>query len=100
MVMSCHKEVTRDTDTMPATERHDWDVLKSFLPCGWQEQAKELGAFQRSRKVQDPEALPRLLLIHVVGGCSLRMTALRASAAGVRDLSDVALLLRLRHAEQ
>ena len=35
----------------------DWDVLQSFLPQGWQEQAKELGALRRCRKFADEEAL-------------------------------------------
>ena len=85
-----------DTDAMRPAELDDWEVLKSFLPDGWQAQAKALGAFQRSRKVKDAEALLRLLLIHVAGDCSLRMTALRAEQAGLCDLSDVAVLLRLR----
>ena len=38
----------------------------------------------------------RLILIHVAGDCSLRMTALRAGQAGLCDLSDVAVHLRLR----
>jgi hypothetical protein len=96
MAMSCHTEVAMDTETMLPAELNDWEVLKSFLPDGWQEQAKALGAFQRSRKVNDPEALLRLLLIHVAGDCSLRMTALRAEQAGLCDLSNVAVLLRLR----
>lgn len=89
-----------DTDTMLPAELDDWEVLKRFLPEGWQAQAKALGAFQRSRKVKDPEALLRLLLIHVAGDCSLRMTALRAGEAGVCEVSDVAVLLRLRGAEK
>src|SRR3972149_12321852 len=96
MAMSCHKEVTMDSETMLPAQLDDWEVLKRFLPDGWQEQAKTQGAFQRPRKVKDAEALLRLLLIHVAGDCSLRMTALRASGAGVCDLSDVAGLLRLR----
>ena len=85
-----------DTDAMRPAELADWEVLKSFLPDGWQAQAKALGAFQRSRKVKDAEALLRLLLIHVAGDCSLRMTALRAEQAGLCDLSDVAVVLRAR----
>jgi hypothetical protein len=91
-------EVAMETDAMLAMELDDWQVLKSFLPVGWQAQARTLGAFQRSRKVKDPEGLLRLLLIHVAGDCSLRMTALRAEQAGLCDMSDVAVLLRLRSA--
>ena len=89
-----------DSETMLPAQLDDWEVLKRFLPDGWQEQAKAQGAFQRPRKVKDAEALLRLLLIHVAGDCSLRMTALRASEAGVCDLSDVAVLLRLRGAAE
>jgi len=89
-----------DNEMIPVVELDDWEVLKGFLPAGWREQAKVLGAFQRSRKVKDAEALLRLLLIHVAGDCSLRMTALRAGEAGVCEVSDVAVLLRLRGAEK
>lgn len=88
-----------DTESMSVpVELDDWEVLKSFLPEGWQEQAKGLGAFQRSRKIKDPESLLRVLLIHVAEDCSLRMTALRAEQAGVCEVSDVAVHLRLRGA--
>jgi len=87
-----------DSETMLPAELDDWEVLKGFLPDDWQEQAKKLGAFLRSRKVKDPEALLRLILIHVAGDCSLRMTALRAEEAGVCAVSDVAVHLRLRGA--
>ena len=85
-----------DTETMLPAELDDWEVLKSYLPDGWQGQAKARGAFQRSRKVKDAEALLRLILIHVAGDCSLRMAALRAGQAGVCEVSDVAVWLRLR----
>jgi Transposase DDE domain len=84
-----------DTQTTLPAELDDWEVLKSFLPEGWQAQAKALGAFQRGRKVKDAEALLRLLLIHVAGDCSLRMAALRAEQVGLCDVSGVAVLLRL-----
>jgi hypothetical protein len=38
----------------------------------------------------------RVLLIHLADGCSLRETAVRASAGGLAAVSDVALLKRLR----
>src|SRR3990170_1053718 len=53
MAMSCHKEVTMDSETMLPAQLDDWEVLKRFLPDGWQEQAKTQGAFQRPRKVKD-----------------------------------------------
>ena len=41
-----------DSETMLPAQLDDWEVLKRFLPDGWQEQAKTQGAFQRPRKVE------------------------------------------------
>ncbi|MFH1114677.1 MAG: IS4 family transposase [Pseudomonadota bacterium] len=74
----------------------DWSVVTGFLPSEWQEKAKELGAFCYIREFPDPGALLRALLIHVVDGCSFRETAVRAKQSGIADVSDVALIKRLR----
>jgi len=74
----------------------DWEVLLSFLPSGWQEKARELGALQRCRKFADPESLLRTLLIHLADGCSLRETSVRAKHGNIVSISDVALLKRLK----
>ncbi len=74
----------------------DYDYLLSFLPAGWQEQARKLGALRRCRKFPDAETLLRVLLIHLSDGCSLRETALRAQKGGIVDVSDVAIMDRLR----
>ncbi len=74
----------------------DWDFLLSFLPHGWQEKAKELGALRRCRKFVDAESLLRTLMIHLSEGCSLRETAVRARYGNIASISDVALLKRLR----
>jgi len=74
----------------------DWEVLCSFLPAGWQEQAKRTGALIRCRKFRDAEVLLRTLLIHLADGCSLRETAVRARQGGLATVSDVALLKRLK----
>lgn len=73
----------------------DWDVLVSFLPDGWQDKAKELGALRRCRKFADPGVLLRTLLIHLAEGRSLRQTAAVAETGGLVSVSDVALLKRL-----
>jgi hypothetical protein len=41
----------------------------------------------------------RTLLLHLAQGCSLRETAIRAKRAGLADVSDVAILKRLRASE-
>lgn len=74
----------------------DWSVLTRFLPLGWQEQAKELGALRRCRGFPDAETLLRTLLIHLGDGCSLKETVARAKHGGLVDISSVALFKRLK----
>lgn len=77
-------------------EEDDWRVLTTFLPTGWQAEAKERGALRRCRKFGDADSLLRTLLIHLAGGCSLRETAARARQGNIAVISDVALLKRLK----
>lgn len=77
----------------------DWQALISFLPAGWEELAVSSGALKRARGFADPERLLRVLFIHLAQGCSLRETAVRARRSGVADVSDVAILKRLRRCE-
>jgi DDE family transposase len=74
----------------------DWEVIERVLPEGWQEAARHTGALRRTREFKDAATLLRVLLIHLVDGCSLRETAVRADAGGLIKVSDVALLGRLR----
>ncbi len=76
----------------------DWQFLLTFLPAGWEEKAKELGAIRRCRKFENPETLLRTMFIHLSDGCSLRETAVRAKHGNIVDISDVALLKRLKGA--
>ncbi len=76
----------------------DFEYLVSFLPAGWEAKAKELGALRRCRKVNDAGTLLRVLLIHLAEGCSLRETSARVRRGGIADLSDVAIMDRLRQA--
>ena len=87
------------TETELQTER-DFEYLLTFLPPGWELKAKELGALRRCRKFQDAQVLLRILLIHLTEGCSLRETAVRARQGGLADVSDVAIMDRLRQAEE
>jgi hypothetical protein len=73
----------------------DWVYLLSFLPEGWEEQAWELGALKRTREFSDAAILLRILLIHLVDGCSLRETAARAKIGGIVKVNDTSLLRRL-----
>jgi hypothetical protein len=60
------------------------------------EQARQLKAFQRAGGIKDARVLLRVMLIHLAEGCRLRATAARATLAGIAEVSDVALLKRLR----
>ena len=61
--------------------------------------ALQLGAFERLREFASPGVLLRTLLLHVARGYSLRETVVRAKLAHWADVSDVALLKRLRNSE-
>ena len=74
----------------------DWALVQGLLPVGWQSKARELGALRRTRGVADAATLLRVLLIHLAQGCGLRTTAALARAGGLADLSDVAILKRLK----
>lgn len=74
----------------------EWELLAALLPPNWQELARECGAIRRERGITDPSVLLRLLLMHASTGLSLRQTVARARQQGLAELSDVALLKRLR----
>jgi hypothetical protein len=77
----------------------DWDLLISFFPPNWKRLAVSSNALKGLRQDKSAEAYLRVLLLHL--GCgysmnSMRETALRAKEAQLAQLSDVALLKRLR----
>ena len=76
-----------------------WQSLLTLLPSNWQELAEETGANLRLRGIPSLEALMRMLLLHLARGYSLHETVVRAKAAGVAEISAVALFKRLRNAE-
>lgn len=62
--------------------------------------AWQSGAFARLREFPSPGVLLRTLLLHVARGYSLRETVVRAKLAHWANISDVALLKRLRKSEE
>jgi hypothetical protein len=79
----------------------NWRVVLSLFPPNWRELAKETGAMARKlRSFSSEEAVIRTLLLHIAQGYSLRETVVKAKASGISDVSDVALLKRLRFSEQ
>ncbi len=82
----------------PINLERDFEYLISFLPPQWEEQARESGALRRCRKIADAKVLLRALLLHLAEGISLRETATRLREGGILDISDVAIMDRLRSA--
>jgi hypothetical protein len=80
-------------------ELDNWEVLSTFLPPDWAEQARRLGAMRRARYLSDPGTVLRILLMHLATGCSLAETAARASSSGLARISAVGIFKRLRAAE-
>jgi hypothetical protein len=77
----------------------DWELLKKFFPPCWQEKAVELGAIKRCRKVNSPETLLRVLLIHLAEGISFRTTSVYSQEAGLCSIRDTGLTYRMRKAQ-
>jgi hypothetical protein len=77
----------------------EWEFLTDLLPHDWREQARTTGALRRARGVGSADALLQLILLHTATGLSLRQTVVRAREQSIADISDVALLKRLRASE-
>jgi hypothetical protein len=78
----------------------EWAFLTDFLPKNWREQARSSGALRRARGIASADCLLQLILLHTATGLSLRQTVVRAREQSIADISDVALLKRLRSSEK
>jgi hypothetical protein len=81
---------------MRISKSDEWGLIEKLLPSGWREAAREQKAFQRARYLTDPGPLLRLLLYHAVNDGGLRETVAQARASGIAEMSQVALLKRMR----
>ena len=78
----------------------EWDVVESLLPKRWKAMAWETKALRRRRgALSSPSTLLRTLLLHAVLDGGLRTTAAEAARGKIANVSDVAILKRLRSAE-
>lgn len=77
----------------------EWQFLTDFLPADWREQARSTGALRRARGIANADCLLQLILMHTATGLSLRQTVVRAREQSIANISDVALLKRLRSSE-
>jgi hypothetical protein len=82
------------------SRKTNWQTLVSFFPPDWEHLATETRASVRLRGFRSVDALMRTLLLHVARGYSLRETVVRARMGRLARVSDVALLKRLRSAEE
>lgn len=80
----------------PNAAGEDWKVLTTFFPARWEAMAAETDALKGLRQDKSAENFLRVLMLHVGCGFSLRETVTRAQQASLADMSDVALLKRLR----
>jgi hypothetical protein len=78
----------------------DWDLLVSFFPAKWKQLARSSDALKGLRQDKSAEAYLRVLLLHLGCGFSMRETVARAREAQLAQISDVALLKRLRKGKQ
>lgn len=78
------------------TTDQDWLLVQRLLPAGWEQAAKALGAFERSRKLATPAALLRAALLWSGEGLSYQQIATVTAARGDAPLSKEAVGKRLR----
>lgn len=74
----------------------DWDQVQALMPIDLETTAREEKALQRRRKIRRGSDLLRLVLGYAVCDWSLRLTGAWATLIGLGNLSDVAVLKRLR----
>jgi hypothetical protein len=77
-----------------------WESLLGMLPRGFdlEETLRQSGGLVRRRGIRSAVILLRLALVYSLCGLSLRATAAWAQTQGLAQISDVALLKRLRNA--
>ena len=74
-----------------------FEELLRLLPEGWEAKAKELGALKRARGIKTAELLLRLILLYLTEGKSFRGTSALMRLSEEADLSDVAIIKRMRN---
>jgi hypothetical protein len=82
-----------------ALSTEQWAQLMTMLPSDIEETVRQFGVLRRRREVRDAPTLILLAMSYAVVGRSLRDTAAWAKGVGLASLSDVALLKRLKAAD-
>ena len=76
----------------------DWEDVQAWLPDNLEELASSSGVIQRRRSVRSGLELLRLALVYSLLDLSLRSVSAWMAGAGLGQMSDVAILKRLRGA--
>ena len=88
-------------NTQQALLTNNWEFIQTLFPAGWKALARETRAvLQFKGDVKSLSDLMQIFFIHLAGGYSLQETVTRAKLAGLGGISDVALMNRLRNAEE
>lgn len=84
--------------THESLRARDWHEIVDRLggAAALETSARETGAFRRGRVIQTAVVLLRMILAYCLGKRGLRSTTLWATSVGLVDISNVALLYRLR----
>ena len=77
----------------------DWENFQEKLGVDLESTAKETKAIQRKREISSAKDLLRLILFYATSDWSLRLVSAWALLNRVGDLSDVAILKRLRNSK-
>jgi hypothetical protein len=85
--------------TQALSKDTDWTYIVNRLggAASLDASARDTKAFLRARVIENAADLLRMVLAYCMGAGGLRCTAAWATAIGLADISDVALLYRLRH---
>jgi hypothetical protein len=78
-------------------EKDRFEQLLKLLPEGWEAKAGELKAFQRAREIKPPGDPLKMILLYLTKGKSFRGTSAVTRLSGEAEMSDVAILKRMRN---
>src|SRR3972149_2697576 len=84
-----------DLRTYPLDD-DNWERAVKLVPVDLESTARSERALQRRRQVRSANALLRMVLAYALCDWSLRLVGIWASVIGLAELSDVAVLHRLR----
>ncbi len=88
------------SSTMKNIIEDNWHCILSMLPENWEDLAYETKAVTKLVGIPSVENLLRILMIYIATGVSFRTTSAQAKAANLGNMSDVAIMKRLRKSKK